>query len=308
MMRALAPALQRLDNALMRARSGAHGWLAAVLLGLSLAASVSAEEVQELSAELEGHPIRGLVAGPEGGRPVLLLHGAKFSSLTWKRLGTLEKLAGAGYRALAIDIPGFGRSPGWAFDRDALLASLLPVLGLQKTVVVAPSMSGHVAFPLILAQPERVAGFVAIAPVGSQRYAPLLAGSVVPTLVVWGERDSVLPVAQAEKLAAGFDDATVVILPAARHPAYLDQSERFHQALLKFLAGLDARAIRGALQAPPGRGQEVPQRLRRQVLQRGEPGDLGARSGRCATRSIGPESASIPTTETSRLVGCPSEA
>jgi hypothetical protein len=31
----------------------------------------------------------------------------------------------------------------------------------------------------------------------------------------------------------------VVILPAARHPAYLEQSERFHQALLKFLAGLD---------------------------------------------------------------------
>ena len=110
---------------------------------------------------------------------------------------------------------------------------------MQKPVILAPSMSGQLAFPLILRHPERVAGFVAIAPAGSQRYAPLLAGNAVPTLVVWGERDRVLPVAQAEKLAAGFDDATVVILPAARHPAYLDQSERFHQALLKFLAGLD---------------------------------------------------------------------
>ncbi len=81
-LRALAPAVQPLDNASMSALYGAHRWLAAVLAGLSLAASASAEEVQPLSAELEGHPIRGLVAGPEGGRPVLLLHGAKFSPLT----------------------------------------------------------------------------------------------------------------------------------------------------------------------------------------------------------------------------------
>jgi abhydrolase domain-containing protein 14 len=239
MMRTLAPAAQPIDNACMRALDGAQRWLVAIVIGLFLADPVLAEEVRDLSAELEGHPIRGLVAGPEGGRPVLLLHGAKFSSLTWKRLGTLEKLAGAGYRVLAVDIPGFGRSPGWDFDRDAFLANLLSALGLQKPVVVAPSMSGLVAFPLILQHPERVAGFVAIAPAGSQRYAPLAAGNAVPTLVVWGERDNVFPVAQAEKLAAGFDDATVVILPAARHPAYLDQSERFHQALLKFLAGLD---------------------------------------------------------------------
>jgi abhydrolase domain-containing protein 14 len=239
MMRALAPKAQPLDNVLMRALDVAHRWLAAVLAGLSLAAPAAAEEVRDLSAEFEGHPVRGLVAGPEGGRPVLLLHGAKFDSSTWKKLGTLEKLAAAGYRATALDLPGFGRSPGWAFEKDRFLANLLPVLGLDQPVVVAPSMSGRVAFPLILRHPERVAGFVAIAPAGTPRYAPLLAGNAVPALVVWGERDRVFPVAQAEKLAAGFDDATVVILPGAQHPAYLDESERFHEALLKFLEGLD---------------------------------------------------------------------
>ncbi len=239
MMRALALARQPIDNASMRIRFWALRWLAAVLLGLPLAAPVFAQEVQELTAELEGHPVHGLVAGPEGGRPVLLLHGAKFSSATWNRIGTLETLAGAGYRVVAIDMPGFGRSPEWDIDPATYLASLLPVLGVQKPVVVAPSMSGQLAFPLILKHPELVAGFVAIAPVGTKRYAPLLAGSAVPTLVVWGERDRVIPIAHAEELAAGFEDATVVILPAARHPAYLDQSERFHKALLKFLAGLD---------------------------------------------------------------------
>ena len=42
----------------------------------------------------------------------------------------------------------------------------------------------------------------------------------------------------AKTWAAGFKTATVVILPGARHPAYLDQPGLFHEALLKFLAGL----------------------------------------------------------------------
>lgn len=35
--------------------------------------------------------------------------------------------------------------------------------------------------------------------------------------------------------------AEVLILPEARHPAYLDQPEMFHDALLKFIAGLETR-------------------------------------------------------------------
>jgi len=197
-----------------------------------------AEEVRDLRVELEGHPLHALVAGPGAGRSVLLLHGAKFDASTWRKLGTLEVLAGAGYRAIALDLPGFGRSPGWSFSPATLLAELLPVLGLERPVVVAPSMSGRVSFPLILRHPDRVAGFVGVAPAGTPGYAPRLSGSPVPALIVWGERDRVFPVAQAAKLAASFDDARVVVLPGAQHPAYLEQPVRFHEALLEFLGGL----------------------------------------------------------------------
>lgn len=37
---------------------------------------------------------------------VLLLHGIRFSSENWLNIGTLETLAKAGCRAVAVDLPG----------------------------------------------------------------------------------------------------------------------------------------------------------------------------------------------------------
>jgi len=206
---------------------------------LSMAAPGVVAEVAESSVQYQGHPIHMLTAGPEKGRAVLLLHGGRFDASTWKKLGTLQVLADSGYRALAVDLPGAGKSPGWMMDPKNFLAGLIGVLDIERPVVISPSRSGSLSFPLILDFPEKVSGYVAIAPVGVEKYARQLKQSPIPALIVWGEKDQQFPPALAKTLAAGFKTAEVVILPGAKHPAYLDRPKLFHEALLKFLAGLD---------------------------------------------------------------------
>ncbi len=108
---------------------------AALFLSLALSLSLSpwmgvqvaGAEVSDGTVELHGHPVHLHTAGPKTGRAVLLLHGGKFKAATWKMLGTLDVLADAGYRAVAIDLPGSGKSPGWKVDPQTFLADLLAV-------------------------------------------------------------------------------------------------------------------------------------------------------------------------------------
>lgn len=216
-------------------------------------AAVRAEErakeaTTPFEVEIDGQTIHGRSAGPESGAPVLLLHGAAFDSGTWEKLGTLAVLSEAGFRAVAVDLPGFGASKQAHADPDHFLEKLLPALHLERPVIVSPSMSGRFSLPFVLAHPQRVAGFVPVAPVGAVAYAARLHGSPVPALVVWGERDTVFPSSQAQPLADAFADATVLLLPGARHPAYLDQPERFHHELVAF-----ARRVTGSTRADSNR-------------------------------------------------------
>jgi len=196
---------------------------------------VAGPSVSELEVDVDGSRVHVLHAGPEGGAPVLLLHGARFSAQTWRDLGTLEVLASSGYRAVAVDLPGYGRSTASELEPEAFLLALLDALGPQRPVIVCPSMSGAFALPLAARHPERLAGLVAVAPVGIEQSLEALRGSALHTLLVWGENDTVVPLAAADRLAGVLMDVRKVVVPGAGHPCYLDDPARFHAELLDFL-------------------------------------------------------------------------
>ncbi len=107
---------------------------------------------------VHGYGLHMMEAG--NGPAVLLLHGFAVSSLYWQP--TLELLGNAGYRAIAIDVLGFGDSdkpPHAPYSLHLyadLCAGLLDVLGLEQATVVGHSFGGKLALATAVLHQPRV--------------------------------------------------------------------------------------------------------------------------------------------------------
>jgi haloalkane dehalogenase len=102
------------------------------------------------------------------GRPVVLFHGEPSWSFLYRKV--MHQLLDKGYRVIAPDLPGFGRSDkptdiGWySYDRHtAAAAALVDELDLQDAVFVVQDWGGPVGLRIgTLEAPERVSRFVAM--------------------------------------------------------------------------------------------------------------------------------------------------
>lgn len=171
---------------------------------------------------------------------VLFLHGKAFNSHTWEQLGTLQLLSKKGYRAVAVDLPGFGNSApskevSTESGRVELLEGVLRDLQLQNTVLVSPSLSGSYALPFLMQSHHQLCGFVPIAPTSTRNYAQEQFQAVkTPTLILYGELDHTLARESLQQLCH-LPNHSVVKLHDAGHACYLHKPEAFHLALLAFL-------------------------------------------------------------------------
>lgn len=120
---------------------------------------------------IDGVRVHYVLAGQ--GPAVLLLHGLGTSLVTWAR--NIEPLAAAGYRVLALDLPGHGDSDkpkNISYDPAAgarLIHRLLPALGVERVSLVGSSAGGLIVGMYALAHPQQVERLVLVSAGGLGR-------------------------------------------------------------------------------------------------------------------------------------------
>ncbi len=106
-------------------------------------------------------------AGPKDGVPVVMCHGFPELAYSWRH--QIPALAAAGFRAIAPDQRGYGRSsrPANVEDYDIThltgdLAGMLDALGLKKAIFCGHDWGGLVVWQMPLFHPDRVAGVIGV--------------------------------------------------------------------------------------------------------------------------------------------------
>ncbi|CAM2117133.1 unnamed protein product [Caretta caretta] len=177
---------------------------------------------------------------------VLLLHGIRFSSETWLNLQTLSKLADAGYRAVAVDLPGLGHSkeatapaPVGQPAPGGFLKAVCEALQLGQVVVISPSLSGMYSLPFLFQHSQLVQAYVPVAPICTEKFPATQYTSIkTPTLIVYGDQDTQLGEISLNNLK-NLPNHKVLLLKGAGHACYLDKPEEWHLGLLDFLKSLE---------------------------------------------------------------------
>lgn len=115
------------------------------------------------------------------GPPLVLVHGLGCSADYWVRNGAW--LAAAGFRVLAPDLPGFGRTEGpragLSIEQQAYAVSVFSeAVGLSSAAYLGHSLSCQSVLELACSEPERVRALILAAPTGDRRKKRLVRETV----------------------------------------------------------------------------------------------------------------------------------
>jgi pimeloyl-ACP methyl ester carboxylesterase len=157
------------------------------------------------------------------GPPLVLIHGLGCSTDYWVRNGAW--LAAAGYRVLAPDLPGFGRTEGpragLSIVQQAYAVSVFAsAMRLGPAAYLGHSLSCQTVLELACTEPERVSALILAAPTGDRRKKRLLREAIGFLRDIPREPPSLVPIILDAYLRAGPFRWTRTWLAGKRHDAF----------------------------------------------------------------------------------------
>jgi pimeloyl-ACP methyl ester carboxylesterase len=120
----------------------------------------------------------------------------------------------------------------WAQRKDNVAGLMCADGEKWNALIAAPEGANSIEWPIEMGRASEAAAR-AFWPLGNTRLEKRLGLIAAPTLILWGDRDAVLPPSYAKKFAAGINGAArLEIVAGAGHLAYLDQPDAVAQAVL----------------------------------------------------------------------------
>jgi pimeloyl-ACP methyl ester carboxylesterase len=122
-------------------------------------------EVEHRYVDARGLRTHVALAGPDGGDPVVLVHGWPQHWWIWR--GVLPALVDEGYRCICVDLRGHGwtDAPPDGYEKEQFASDVLAALdelGVERFKLIGHDWGGFASFVIALREPERVEKLLAV--------------------------------------------------------------------------------------------------------------------------------------------------
>jgi abhydrolase domain-containing protein 14 len=172
------------------------------------------------------------------GAPFVFCHGARFNSRTYEESGTIQTVVDAGFHAISLDFPGYGKSENLSMDLYTFLNSFVDSLNLAPVSILGASMGGEAVVGFATKYPDKIRALVLAGAVGVSAFESDLSKlKEKPMLLLWGKSDAISAPGNYELLMR-YNPAAEFYNIGRQHACYLDDPKGFNEKISEFLAKL----------------------------------------------------------------------